>query len=363
MFASSNHLNGPAMLRLLFSAAFSVAFCIGGFGCGKSGQGTGDRESFEAVPPSAEAAATLKPTPLRTADQLRAELGADESARFEKAGRKFVMALLTNSGARTLEPLRGEPLKALDISQTPITDLSPVAGMPLENIGLAETQVSDLSPLKGIPLRHLDATRSPIEDISALAGMTQLTHLYLEGARVRDLSPLQDARLRVVWLNGCPVDDLSPLAGKQLDELNLCDTPLQDLNTVQTMQIGTLWMRNTQVSSLAPLAEHQLVSLDVQGSPIVDLVPLAQMSSLKRLNIAETAVTDLAPLAGLRLERLIFSPASITAGIEVVRNMPSLQAIDTSFDGDNPQPLPPDEFWRRYEAGDFSPPQPADAPN
>ena len=106
------------------------------------------------------------------------------------------------------------------------------------------------------------------------------------------------------------------------------------------------------MKDLAPIAEHGLVSLDVQGSAINDLSSLVKMTSLKRLNISQTDVTDLTPLAGLELSRLIFSPEKITKGIEAVRNMASLQELDTSFEG-NSRPMSPSEFWERYDAGEF----------
>lgn len=310
--------------------------------------------AFESIQPSVDSQEVAEVDRVLSADEMREALGANETARFEKTGRKFVMALLTNSGAKTLEPLAGQPLKVLDISQTHITDLSPLKGMSLDNLGLAETKVSDLSPLEGMSLKHIDGTRSQVEDISVLAGMRELTHAYFEGAKVKDISPLQNSPLQVLWLNGCPIEDLSPLNNKQLEQLNLCDTPLQNLDTVKTMQLGTLWMRNTAVKELGPIANHGLVSLDVQGSAVDNLDALASMTSLKRLNIAETEVTDLSPLAGLELERIIFTPGKITAGMEAIRNMSSLRAIDTSFEG-NDRPMSPPEFWERYDAGEYKP--------
>jgi hypothetical protein len=51
---------------------------------------------------------------------------------------------------------------------------------------------------------------------------------------------------------------------------------------------------------------------------------------LQRLHIAETPVTDLSPLKGMRLTRLVFTPANITAGIDVAKSLP-LQEIGTRF--------------------------------
>lgn len=323
-------------------------------GCQKSGseKSVAKADAFQSVQPTVDPNVIPDEDREFTADEMREALGANENARFEKTGRKFSVALLANSGVKTLEPLHGQPLKVIDLSQTRITDLTPLKGMPLDHIGMAETEIADLSPLQGMQLKHIDGTRSQVADLTPLAEMKLLSHVYFEGANVKDISPLKSAALKVVWLNGCPIEDLSALENKQLDELNLCDTPLKNLDTVKTMQLGTLWMRNTEVKELGPLANHGLISLDVQGSAVDNLNALANMTSLKRLNISETSVTDLSPLEGLSLERMIFSPQKITQGMAAIRNMASLQGIDTSFDG-VAQPMTPSRFWELFDAGEF----------
>lgn len=341
------------MLRNLnLSLCFWCCICLLSIGCGSQSENDAPNTSrFETVAPNEDSSAAENEPRMLTADELRTALGANENAQFQKAGRNFVIAELANSGVKTLEPLRGQPLKAINLTRTEITDLSPLAGMPLEEVMIPETEISDISPLKDSPIVTFEGTRSKVADISAFAGNTRLTRLYLEGALVKDISPLKSCPLEVLWLNGCPVEDLSVLEGKKLEELNLCDTPLQNLDTVKTMQLGTLWMRNTNVKGLGPLADHGLVSLDVEGSAVNDISALSKMTTLKRLNIARTEVTDLSSLAGLSLERLIFTPSKIENGIEVIRSMPSLQTIDTSFDGGTAKSA--SEFWELYDAGKF----------
>ena len=326
-----------------------LLICVSGCSSNSSGDGASAPE-FKSVEPDEKPPVSENP-PMLTANELREALGANENAHFEKAGRNFVTAVLANSGVKTLEPLRGQPLKHINLNQTEIVDLSPLAGMPLEEVLIGETEISDISPLKGAPIKGFEASHSKVADLTAFEGNMQLTHLYLESALVSDISPLKSCPLQVLWLRGCPVEDLSILQGKSLEQLNLCDTPLQNLDTVKTMQLGTLWMRNTNVKNLAPLADHELVSLDVEGSAVSDLKPLANMSSLKRLNIARTEVTDLSPLSELALERLIFTPSKIQSGIESIRAMPTLREIDTSFE-EGPA-RSPSEFWELYDAGKF----------
>ncbi|MCA8999643.1 MAG: hypothetical protein KDA80_21790, partial [Planctomycetaceae bacterium] len=290
-----------------------------------------------------------------TASEMRKRLGANENAQFEKTGRSFTTALLANSGVKDLEPLRNQPLKALDLSQTEVSDLSPLSDAPLEKLVLVRSKVTDLTALQNKPLDLLDASQTDVSDISVVSTLSRLEALYLEKAKVADVSPLKDSPVKKLWLNDCPIEDLSPLKGKFLTELNLCDTPIESLETVGTMQLGTLWLRNTKVTNLAPIASVELVSLDLEGSMVTDLAPLANMSTLQRLNIARTEITDLTPLANLPLSRLIFSPEKIQSGIEVVRGMPTLRELDTSFDG-VAQAMPPAEFWSKYDAGEFASP-------
>jgi internalin A len=113
------------------------------------------------------------------------------------------------------------------------------------------------------------------------------------------------------------------------------------------MPLKTLWVASTKITDLSPLVGKDLTSLDVEKTPVNDLSVLSGMSSLRRLNIAEAAVTDLTPLARVRLERLIFTPSRIENGLDVVRQMPTLQTLGTNFD----RQMPAAEFWKALDAG------------
>ena len=177
-------------------------------------------------------------------------------------------------------------------------------------------------------------------------------------ADLNDLSPLAGMPLKNLWLKDCPVEDISPLAGMPLEQLSLMNTKITSIETCRSMpSIGILWLRDTQVSDLEPLSDVDIPSLDVQGTPVSDLAPLAGKWTLKRLNIADSAVSDLRPLAGLLLTRVIFNTSKIEKGLDVVRNMTSLEALDVEFE-DAGDVLTPDEFWTRYDAGDFTAAEP-----
>lgn len=336
-----------------FAIVMLILVCVG---C-SSGSPANQQEttgSEPVIPVFDSGEAGIAATPLLTVEEMRKRLGANENAQFERAGTRFVAASLAGSGAKSLDALAGQPLKMLDITQTSIQDLSPLKGMPLEKLAMVDCPVADLAPLAGLPLVLLDASQTLVSDVTPVASLHRLSELYLEKAKVSDVSPLRGLHLNKLWLNSCPVTDLGPLAGHEFEELNLCNTQVAQLDQVATMKLGTLWLRETPIHDLAPLHGLSLVSLDIQGAPVADLSPLAEMTSLQRLNIAKTDVTDLSPLAGLQLTRLILSPERITQGLEVIRKMPSLRELDTSFEG-GAAALTPSEFWERYDRGDFKP--------
>ena len=235
---------------------------------------------------------------------LRKQLGTNEMAKFLVEGNDVVEANLFRSGLRSVEPLKGLPLRALDLGFTYVSDLTPLIGMPLENLVLENTNVSDLSPLKGMPLKVLKMQNTKVTDFDFLKDM-KLTHFNVLNLAFSDLEMLRDMPLNTLWLTGSSVTDLTALSGSQL------------------------------------------VSLDIERTEITNLEPLATVSSLKRLNIASTPVTDLSPLAGLSLERIVMSPERIRAGIDAIRNMKSLVYIQTSVEQDQTA----DEFWKRFDLG------------
>lgn len=236
-------------------------------------------------------------------DTLMQRLKAGERGTAQKVGGKIRAVALANTPVTDLEPLRGLQLISLDLQNTRVVDLVPLAGMPLEELFAEHTRIVDLSPLAGMPLKKL----------------------YLEGTGVTDLTPL---------------------AGMTFDELNLNATAVESLAGLEHCTLGTLWIPKTRVRDLTPLAGKRIVSLDLAETPVDSLAPLEGMSTLRRLNIADSAVTDLSPLKNLQLERLVLTLSKIEAGLDAIRGMPSLQSLGPNLD----ELLPAAEFWKQYDA-------------
>jgi len=212
-----------------------------------------------------------------------------------------------------------------DLSGGGVTDLSPLQGLPFGALDLKGLEVSDLAPLKGMPLILLG----------------------LEDTRVADLKPLAGLKLEKLYLNNTDVADLKPLKGMPLSELMLVGTRVKDLRPLRGVPVQMLWLNNTPVTDISPIATCPLVSLTLEGTGVSDLRPLSKMSGLRRLHIGRTKVTDLTPLKGLGLTRLIFTPDNIRAGLDVVRNMGTLTELGTTLD----TRMPPDQFWGQFDRG------------
>lgn len=199
---------------------------------------------------------------------------------------------------------------ALNLNYCPqVTDLVPLRGLPLSSLHLYQcNQLRDLTPLRGMPLTVLYLAGCPeVHDLTPLHGMP-LTYLNLyRCTQVHDLAPLQNMPLTVLDISGCAVRDLAPLHGLPLTWLNLGDC--------------------SQVNDLTPLRGLPLTKLFLVNCP---------------------QVRDLSPLRGMSLTEVTLSPKTITRGLDVLRDMPTLTTVGTSWADDK---LPADDFWKKLQSG------------
>jgi len=260
--------------------------------------------SNTAAPPVKRAAASDDP-PVLLPRELRRKLNANDNAKFVRSGNDIVEAQLVESGVKSIEALKGVPLRFLDLGMTSVSDISPVAGMPLETLILEDTPVADLSPVKGMSLK-------------------------------------------VLYLQNTKVTDLSVLKGMPIEILNLKSVPVTDLSIVAELPLNTLWIPDTKIDDISPLQGKAMVSLDIEGTAVSSLAPLAEMATLKRLNIARTPITDVSPLKGIKLQRITLTPDTVREGMDVLKDMPSLTEIRTTMEGPAQSAA---EFWAKYDRG------------
>ena len=138
-----------------------------------------------------------------------------------------------------------------------------------------------------------------ISDLSPLAGLTQLTHLYLNDPNDRiisDITPLTNlTQLSTLYLAHNIISDITPLTNlTQLTELSLGNNSISDIRPLAGLtQLVQLWIWNNSISDIRPLAElTRLNYLDLRSNSISDIRPLAGLTQLVQLWIWGNRLSD-----------------------------------------------------------------------
>jgi serine/threonine protein kinase/Leucine-rich repeat (LRR) protein len=154
--------------------------------------------------------------------------------------------------------------------------------------------------LKSLPLPPV----MPIEKRLSLLVDGTLA-LNLTKSIIDDLTPLEGMPLSSLNLSACPkVADLRPLSGLPLRSLNLDGTKITDLAPLANMRtLKELDVSGTEVRDLSPLSGLPLAQLLLDSSKVVDLTPLRGLP-LRFLSLRDTVVSDIQPLAGMPLATL-----------------------------------------------------------
>jgi Leucine-rich repeat (LRR) protein len=261
----------------------------------------------------------------------------------------------------------------------------------LKSLDLRFTQVGDdgLVHLKDCKaLRSLDLNTTKVTDtgLAHFRDCTGLKELGLAYTAVTDagLSRFQDCKdLGLLDLHGCAKITDAGLADlkdwKNLWLLNLDHTKVTDATLARCKDCKNLYclgLRATQVTDegLACLTDRkELNVLSLAETKVTD-AGLAHLKDCKHLlelyldgtkagdtglanfkgidltllSIQNTGITDLTPLQGMRLGTIYLTPKNITKGLDILRDMKS---VNIGINSD--QTWPAAEFWERYDKGEF----------
>ena len=200
--------------------------------------------------------------------------------------------------------------KNLYLDGAPVTDTGPVdtaedlAHMPnLRELALCGQQLRDLTGLDSCTaLERLALTNNQIADLGPLSACTQLQELYLGGSPVSDLSPLSGCmQLWRLDAGATALTDLDSLTGLTgLYDLRLHDLEgLTDISALAELpHLETLFLRPVRAGQLEVIGQLTgMKSLFLwHGEGMTDLTAL---SDLRQLHILFVHQTDLASLAGV----------------------------------------------------------------
>ncbi len=223
----------------------------------------------------------------------------------------------------------------------------------------------EAADLKGTPkiekgvVTELRFSTNNVTDISPVRAFVGLTFLNCGGSdagkgKLSDLSPLQGMPLTKLQCGNTQVSDLSPLQGMKLTLLICGSTKVSDLSPLKGMPLTAMFFSFTQVSDLSPLRGMRLTEVACGNTRVSDLSPLAGMNLTKLVCYENPKVSDLSPLSGMNLTFVSITPRSVTKGLDVIRQMKSLKTIGIGSDVKNY--FPPEEFWKKYDAGEFGKP-------
>jgi len=282
-------------------------------------------------------------------------------------GLKLTQFVCFGSQVSDLSPLSGMPLTYLDIGGTPVSDLSPTKGMPLQVLKCVSTPLSDLSPLAGMSLIDLTFTpRNITKELGALRQMKSLKFIrtgwrdneqfspeefwkkYDAGVfskptapdkswqtpafqqwiaetqklsadeqlkavskKLVELNPGFDGALHGPYNKPDPTIEAGAVTGLGMHMDQLHDlSPVRALDKLKTLELSSSDKKRKALSDISPLAGMRLTDLIVAHSQVTDLSPLVGMP-LTTLNIADTPVADITPLQNSPLSRLFCELTSI----------------------------------------------------
>ena len=145
------------------------------------------------------------------------------------------------------------------------------------------------------------------QTLEALMSALALSDCVLAERRLATVSTLRGPQLQTTYLpeNGLMVDfpigvdlQLIAISTPNLIDLNLSGRVIPDLTPIATLsQLQTLRIANTQLSDISALtALTRLTILDASYNQIDNIAPVADMATIRSLNVAYNPFTDVSPI-------------------------------------------------------------------
>lgn len=277
--------------------------------------------------------ATVSPSAIRTPEQLNSALKTanpdykgDAKVEIDPADGQITSVSTDQKSLITdITPLKGLPLRRLELGKSHIPDLSPLEGMKLSILSISNNNRHlNINSLKGMPIETLNILFSDLNDtdMAVLEGMQPKT-LGLNGNQNitnLDFTKHIGPQMSELFLNSTGITDLSPLKGRNIVCLSFAETKVSNISPLLGMPLLSLTCNNSKISDLSPLKGMKLKSLHILGTEVSDLSPLQGMP-LSNLSCSNTKISDLSPLAGMKLRILHISSTDVS-DIGALRGMP-----------------------------------------
>lgn len=198
-------------------------------------------------------------------------------------------------------------LSSLSLPNQIITDITPLKGLPLKELNLAANFIADFTPITGTKsLESLTLSANLAKNYEFVSGFTALETLNLDDDKLPDLDFLSSLKLKYLSINRIELAkvDYSPLLSQKsnLEELRVSNCP-EDISSYINQFTGLSYLRynSSKIASLDELnALPQLRQLHLHGSTITSLDKITLFPHLSYLGISNTKITDISPLTDLK---------------------------------------------------------------
>ncbi len=251
---------------------------------------------------------------------------------------------------------------SVDLSESGIINLRPIMKFrKIVHLSFNNTKVHDLSPLSDLrTLESIDAHNSAVTNLEALVHLRPLKTMNFSGTNITSIAPL--ARLEHIgYLNldhtEVPESEIQELVERlpdavvvfrteelqawweTLDEawrpvlinqFELSEAPSsQELHKMTSSPV--MVVEGARINSLEPLiAFFNLRKLDIHNVPLANIAVLSQMNLLQHLKITQAPIADLEPLSSLQnLQTLNLSNTGI-GDLRSLSNLASLSSLVVS---------------------------------
>jgi internalin A len=161
---------------------------------------------------------------------------------------------------------------------------------------------ADLAQIKSINLSQAKVHQI---DPCIFPMLTSLKDLFLGPGEYDDLTPLQKlTNLESLRLSMSRVKDLHAIEGlKKMDRLDISHTLVGDdefKSVGSLVNVTELMIDEDNITDIAPVANlKKLERLSMKKSLVKSLAPLAQLTSLRFVYIADTSISDITPVQPL----------------------------------------------------------------
>lgn len=249
---------------------------------------------------------------------------------------------LANTMVGRLQQLKNCPnLNTLNLSGCKISNIAALQDLPqLIIVDVSNTAIRDLSPLSQTKdLQSLNISGTAITNLRALSELENLRELYCSNTSINDLSPLKShKKLSKIYCDNSGIGDAEASAFTKENPYTLVIFDSDALRTwwdALPIYWKAVFSQQVQLEAQPTTEElHQIINmqeLDLSSNTYLqNLVPVARLTNLKSLNIANTEIEYLHPIQSLaNLESLNLDSTHI-ASIEPLRDMTNLKFLNIS---------------------------------